>query len=202
MKAGADLTDFRSVAIVAVGSNLTHDGKTPEKTVTAAVSALAATGFDVRAVSRFYDTPAFPTGSGPDFVNACAAYETTWPADRGLAHLHKAEAQFGRERAKRWAARTLDLDLIALGDAVVPDRAKVETWMSLPLELQGQATPSELLLPHPRMHERAFVLIPMADIAPTWRHPLLGRSVAEMVAALPGYMTEDVSVRPETATGR
>ena len=196
---GADLTDFETIALIAFGSNVSTALGSPAEMVSASLAALESTGFTLRARSRFFRTPAFPHGSGPDFVNACAAFETPWPADRVLEHLHRIEARFGRKRKKRWAPRTLDLDLIALGGAVTPSRDVVDTWMSLPLELQTQTAPDQLILPHPRLHERAFVLIPLADVAAGWRHPITGNSVAEMVAALPDYLTDEVTIYDQSA---
>ena len=148
----------------------------------------------LQAVSRFYKTPAFPAGSGPDYINACAALVTRLPAPEILTVLHKVEAALGRVRQQRWGARGIDLDLIAMGDLVAPDGTTQDHWRALPPDRQQIETPDQLILPHPRLQDRAFVLVPLADIAPLWRHPRLGQTVMQMLAALPLKDREDVRV--------
>ena len=92
----------------------------------------------------------------------------------------------------RWAPRVCDLDLIAVGDLVLPDRATLARWMALDLGQAQTVAPPRLVLPHPRMHERGFVLAPLADIAPGWRHPATGRPVAQTPAALPAEDLEGI----------
>jgi 2-amino-4-hydroxy-6-hydroxymethyldihydropteridine diphosphokinase len=177
---------YNSTALVALGANLGAEGLAPVQMIVRALAALSAAGLPVRAVSRFFRTPAFPAGSGPDFVNACAAVD---PGGRDpeavLAVLHGIEADLGRVRLTRWGARVIDLDLLAMGDAILPDPATEAEWRNLPPETQAQVAPDRLILPHPRLSERGFVLIPLADIAPLWRHPATGQSVAAMAKALP-----------------
>lgn len=174
-----------SRALLALGANLPIDGVPPRETLPRALALLGErSGVAVQA-SMFYRTPAFPPGSGPDFVNAAAALD--WRGSPGalLSLLHEVEAVFGRTRSTRWEARIMDLDLIALGDLVLPDAGTQRAWAALPPARAAVETPDQLILPHPRLAERSFVLVPLAEIAPEWRHPVTGASVAEMLAARP-----------------
>lgn len=171
--------------LIALGANLPRDGASPAQTLLEAVAALPAEGLHLHALSRFYRTPAYPPGSGPDFVNACAAVRAALPPEAVLAALHRIEAALGRTRQTRWEARKIDLDLLAAGDRVLPDATTEAAWRTLQPGRQQTETPATLIVPHPRLAERGFVLIPLADIAPGWRHPATGQSVAQMLNALP-----------------
>lgn len=172
-------------ALFALGANLTSSAGAPEQTLKFALERLKETGVVIRAVSGFYHTPSFPAGAGPDYVNAAASVDFRGdPADL-LAILHKIEALMGRERVQRWGQRTLDLDLLAVDDQVLPDAQTYAGWRDLPMAAQMTRAPDELILPHPRLQDRAFVLVPLADIAPDWVHPVLNMSVTEMLNALP-----------------
>ncbi len=172
-------------AVLALGGNLNLRAYTPEVTLRQSLESLAREGLVIRAVSRFFSTPCFPPGGGPDYVNAAALIESNETPDRVLELLHRVEHEFGRARAQRWGMRTLDLDLVCWNDAVLPSSEVYEQWLNLPPEEQINAAPNELILPHPRLQDRAFVLVPMADVAPDWRHPVLGLTVAAMLANLP-----------------
>ena len=142
--------------------------------------------------SGHYRTPCFPAGAGPDYVNAAVRLETGLGPEALLEALHGIEAEFGRRRVTRWGARTLDLDLLDHSEQVRPDLGAYAAWRDLPPARQAQEAPERLILPHPRIQDRAFVLIPLADVAPDWHHPVSGRSVAELIAALPAAEREAI----------
>ena len=148
--------------LVAIGANLPGpDGAPALATCRAAAAALdALPGLRLRALSRWWGTPPVPPTPGvPDYVNGVALLAGAAPEPAGLlAALQAIEARFGRVRSHANAPRTLDLDLLAMGDLV-----------------RDQPDP---ILPHPRLHQRAFVLAPLCDIAPAWVHPRLGGTSA------------------------
>ncbi len=180
--------------LVALGGNIATEAGDPAQTIAAAVQAISLAGLVVAKQSRLFRTPSFPDPSDPDYVNACVEIQGVQDPQEVLDLLHGIETAFGRRRVLRWGSRTLDLDLLASDDLIRPDRAGVEAWMHLPPDLQTQRAPDRLILPHPRLHERAFVLVPLADIAPDWRHPVLGATVDEMLARLP--QADRDAVRP------
>ena len=153
--------------LVAVGANLPGPhGEPPSATCEWAVERLGALpGLRLAAVSRWYETAPEPPSDQPNYVNGAVRLEGAAGPEALLAALHAIEAEAGRVRTVRNAARPLDLDLIAMD------------------ELVRDAPP---ILPHPRAHLRAFVLMPLRDVAPEWRDPASGLTPGEMLAALPG----------------
>lgn len=152
--------------LVALGANLDHPRfGPPRQTLEAALAALQHGGVTALARSRWYRSAPVPRSEQPWFVNGVASVETRLSPARLMTLLHEIEADFGRARRRRNEARVLDLDLIAYHDRV--------------------SGPGESpVLPHPRLAERAFVVLPLADVAPDWRHPVSGLSAAELADAL------------------
>jgi len=150
--------------VLALGSNLPSTAGPPATTLSAALGALRQAGIVPVAVSRFFVTPAWPDPRDPAFINAVACVETSLTPAALLAELHRIEEQFGRTRAVLNAPRTLDLDI---------------------LDYHGRVETGPPELPHPRMAKRGFVLIPLADVAPGWCHPVLRQNLDALIAALP-----------------
>ncbi|MEM9043939.1 MAG: 2-amino-4-hydroxy-6-hydroxymethyldihydropteridine diphosphokinase [Pseudomonadota bacterium] len=171
--------------VIALGANLPLDNQPPMETLNSALKLLGnISSLSYTRRSRWYRSPAYPPGSGPDFVNGAACFETDLRAADVLELLHETEANLGRSREWRWAPRVCDLDLLFRGQQVLPDEQTCAEWMALDQGKAQTVVPPHLILPHPRMHERAFVLLPLAEICPNWCHPLTGKTVEEMASAL------------------
>lgn len=158
--------------IIGIGGNLASRFGSPRETCEAALVAMAAHGIHPRRRSRLWRTAPVPVSDQPWFVNLVADVETDLPPHRLLDVLNDIEEDFGRVRMHRDEARPIDLDIIDYrGWLVRTDR---------------------LALPHPRLEARAFVLRPLAEIAPGWRHPLTRTPAAALLAALPADQVAQV----------
>jgi 2-amino-4-hydroxy-6-hydroxymethyldihydropteridine diphosphokinase len=153
--------------LIAIGANLNGvDGSAPIETCRASVPLLCSIpGLSFVALSNWYRTAPQPRADQPDYCNGAIRFFGEIDPLELLARLQGIEAHFGRGRAELNAARTLDLDIIDLNGMI-------------------RATPDPIL-PHPRAHQRAFVLRPILDVAPGWRHPALHQTIATLLAELP-----------------
>ncbi len=152
--------------IIAIGSNLPHPVYgDPTQVCRSAVSAISRCGCAILKQSRWYRSAAVPPSNQPDFVNGVIGISSGFCPQELMKKLHIIEAKFGRERSSPNAARVLDIDLVAYDNVV-------------------RAEPEWPALPHPRMSQRAFVLYPLRDIMPAWRHPATGVELSDLISAL------------------
>lgn len=173
-------------ALIALGGNLNFGMESPDKILVSAIHAIASAGLPITRQSRLYQTPAFPAGSGPSYVNGAVAVDlpTHYTPDSLYHVLSGIEQAHGRQRSQRWGGRTLDLDILAIDGQIHPDMGQFMAWANMDPSQQAQIAPSTVILPHPRLHERGFVLVPLMDIAPDWLHPVFQKSVRHLHDAL------------------
>ena len=153
--------------LVALGSNLVSAPfDSCEELLESSINSLSKRGVEVVSRSSWYRSAPVPASDQPWFVNGVIEVKSGLSPEGLLGILHEIEAEYGRMRKRRNDSRTLDLDLLAYNGQIVDN-------------------PGGLILPHPRLQERAFVLLPLAEVAPSWRHPKTGQTAGEMLEALP-----------------
>ena len=155
--------------LIALGSNLTGPWGTPEATVTRAMDELSRRNIRVLKSSQLLLTAPYGVINQPDFVNAVIAVATAMPPQSLMRVLHDIERSAGRKRLKRWGPRTLDLDLLDYQGRI--------------LEPQTRSI-KPLVLPHPGIELRNFVLRPLREIAPRWKHPVSHRLAEQSLRRL------------------
>jgi len=126
-----------------------------------ALSLMKRKGIEIIKKSDVFETPPVGLTDQPRFLNACVLVKTSMGPQLLLAQLKEIEVAVGRQDRGQWGPREIDLDILYIDDLAIRD--------------------GELEIPHPRMHERAFVLLPLSQIAPHWRHPILGKTVEELL---------------------
>ena len=164
------------VVLLALGANRQGPWGTPAETLRRALWALFAAGIEPRAVSGLYLTAPEGPAAQSDFHNAVISVRTNLPPAGLMRALKGLEAQAGRRMGRRWGPRPLDIDILADpgGHLGWSRRKRVATrGGSRAQPSQAQVLPRSLVIPHPRLHQRAFVLVPLLDIAPRWQHPVL-----------------------------
>lgn len=172
-----DRNHLDTAIVVGLGSNLAGRWSSPQALLEAALLRLEAAGLLCLARSSWWRSSAWPDARDPEFVNGVAIFQSFRSPLEVLSVLNSTEREFGRIRDGDNRPRTLDLDLVAHGRAVLAC--------------------GDLTLPHPRAHERLFVMGPLAEIAPRWRHPTLG----ETADALANRASVGIDARPTNACG-
>jgi len=160
--------------LIGLGSNLPSPHGPSPQTITAAVRALSRHGLAVQRVSSLWHTPPYPKSAQPWFSNAVAAIATPLGPQEVLHRLHEVERRFSRKRRIKWAPRPLDLDLLDYHGMILGAEQEGEDHLTRPL-----------ILPHPAVGSRNFVLYPLQEVAPRWTHPVSGEGVASLIARLP-----------------
>lgn len=163
MNQSAEHTDLDAAVIVALGSDLPGAFISCSALLEAALEQFGAHGLKVVARSAWWRSDAWPDPSKPPYVNGVALVRTDLDPRAAHQALQALEGAFGRERGEANAPRTLDLDLVAYGRQVFDS--------------------ADLTLPHPRAHQRLFVMGPLAQVAPGWRHPISGMNAADLAAS-------------------
>jgi 2-amino-4-hydroxy-6-hydroxymethyldihydropteridine diphosphokinase len=166
--------------LVALGANLSNPAiGSPRDACERALDCLSDRDVMVQARSRWYRSAPMPRSDQPDYINGVVSVSSGRDPAELLILLHEIEVELGRTRDRINEARVIDLDLLAHGDRVVG-------WPVSPLtdHHAEQARAVTLTLPHPRLHSRAFVLLPLRDVAPDWRHPVSGQGVDAMIKAI------------------
>ena len=152
--------------LIGLGSNISGPWGTPRATVEKALNSLNQFPLRLMKASTLLATKPFGNMNQPDFVNAVVIIETALPPIALLARLHQIEKNAGRKRGRRWGPRTLDLDILDYKSRILKPYGK------------GKAG---LRLPHEGIPKRDFVLLPITEIAPRWKHPILNKTAKEMI---------------------
>ncbi|MFN4177253.1 2-amino-4-hydroxy-6-hydroxymethyldihydropteridine diphosphokinase [Phenylobacterium sp.] len=156
----SEILDIDRAVVIALGSNVAAGYGSSEALLEAVLARFPDAGLKILVRSSWWRSAAWPDPMGPEYRNGVALVEASAPPEEVLSTLLALEAEFGRRRSVKNAPRTVDLDLIAHGREVRDEPG--------------------LVLPHPRAHERLFVMGPLAQVAPEWRHPVLGMTAAEL----------------------
>jgi len=155
--------------ILGLGGNLTCETfGAPRTTCGAALQILETRGAKITHRSRWYESAPVPVSDQPWYVNGVVCVDTKLSPEDLVKEVLDVEAELGRRRTVANAARTIDIDVIAYNDVVISGETR-----------------EQVEIPHPRMHTRAFVLLPLAEISPDWQHPSRAQSLSEMISALP-----------------
>jgi 2-amino-4-hydroxy-6-hydroxymethyldihydropteridine diphosphokinase len=153
------------VILIGLGANLDGPFGAPEKALKACADIFRAQGFEMIQSSNIWKTAPVPVSDQPWYRNAVCSVRTRMEPQDLLRAVKAVEHDLGRQKTEINAPRVIDLDILSYHDVVMDD--------------------GDLIVPHPRLQDRAFVLYPLREIAPQWRHPVLGKAVDEMIAQLP-----------------
>jgi 2-amino-4-hydroxy-6-hydroxymethyldihydropteridine diphosphokinase len=181
-----------SYCLVAFGANIAGPFGTPFQTLVRGIEEFPNEKLVKVRQSAFYTSTSFPNNSKPRYINGCLKIKVDCTPYEVLQRLKRIEEKMGRLNGERWDSRVCDLDLLAFENEVIPNKKIFQYWYKLSLKNQFLEKPSELLVPHPRIQDRAFVLKPLLEVAPDWTHPVFNLNVKEMFNFLSQTKRDDV----------
>ena len=166
---------------IALGSNLETQNLSRLGIINSALGYFSQFNIILIKVSSFWESRSYPDKTQPNFVNAVSQVYSELNPYQILNGLKNIEKKMGRKNNARWGNRVLDLDIIGSGSIILPNKFEFNKWLKMPLYKQIKNQPGELILPHPRIQDRLFVLKPLNEIDPNWRHPVLNKTSLELI---------------------
>ena len=180
--------------LISYGANLEGPFGKPAETLKLVFEELRQRNLEIVKNSRLYSSLAFPDPRQPRYLNGCLELKVNCNAADLLVQMKRIEIKMGRREGSRWSSRICDLDLLSFANMVCPSNEVFNYWYKMPLKKQMIKKPMELLLPHPRLQDRAFVLIPLIEVAPNWIHPVLNLSARQMCDSLSSTDQQSISL--------
>ena len=180
--------------LISCGANISGPFGKPSETLTIVLDEFEQRNLKVVNKSALYSSLAFPDPQEPKYLNRCLELKVDVKAAEVLTLLKQIEIRMGRRAGSRWGSRSCDLDLLSFAGQVCPNKKVFDYWYRMTLEKQIIEKPTVILLPHPRLQDRAFVLKPLMEFAAEWTHPVLNLSVREMYNSL--SRADKESVKP------
>ena len=166
---------------IALGSNLETQNLSRLEIISTALGHFSQFKIILIKVSSFWESRSYPDRTQPDFINAVVEVHSELNPYQILLELKNIEKKMGRKNKTRWGSRILDLDIIGSGSIILPNNFEFNKWLKMPLHKQIKIQPDELILPHPRIQDRLFVLNPLNEVAPHWTHPVFNKTPLELI---------------------
>ena len=166
---------------IALGSNLETENMDRLEILNKALEYFPMFSISLVKVSSFWESKSYPNNNQPNFINAVSEVQSILNPLQTLCSLKKIEIILGRKVNSRWGSRVLDLDILASGSLILPNLRIFNKWLKMPLQQQMKNQPNQLILPHPRIQDRLFVLKPLSEIDPSWIHPVLNKKPYELI---------------------
>ena len=166
---------------IAIGSNLETQNLSRLEVINNALGYFPQFNIFLIKVSSFWESRSYPDITQPNFINAVSEVHSDLNPYEILHELKTIEKKMGRKNNTRWGSRVLDLDIISAGSIILPNNFVFNKWLTMPLQKQIKNQPNELILPHPRIQDRLFVLNPLNEVAPHWTHPVFNKTPLELI---------------------